>query len=126
MARRSRGTPRIANRLLRRVRDFSEVDGKQTIDLFEVEKALSRLEIDKFGLDRTDRDILRIIYERYHGGPVGLDTLAVSVGEEKATIEEVYEPYLVFQGFLARGPRGRILTDKGRRHIEDMDNGFSD
>ncbi|MBI2602004.1 MAG: Holliday junction branch migration DNA helicase RuvB [Deltaproteobacteria bacterium] len=110
MARRSRGTPRIANRLLRRVWDFAHVAGKTVIDEDIVNYALSRLDIDPHGLDRTDRDILRTIAEKYQGGPVGIDTLAATIGEEKATIEEVYEPYLVHKGFVKRGPRGRSLT----------------
>ena len=117
LARRSRGTPRIANRLLRRVWDFAQVGGKIFIDQQIVGYALQRLEIDAHGLDRTDREILRAIEEKYGGGPVGIETLAATLGEEKATIEEVYEPYLVHRGFIKRGPRGRSLTSFGRSHI---------
>ncbi len=117
LACRSRGTPRIANRLLRRVWDFTQVAGKDVIEQDIVNFALSRLDIDSYGLDRTDRDILRAVAEKYGGGPVGIETLAATLGEEKATIEEVYEPYLVHKGFIKRGPRGRSLTDLGSSHV---------
>lgn len=117
LARRSRGTPRIANRLLRRVWDFAQVAGKEQIEQDIVDYALKRLDIDSYGLDRTDRDILRTVAEKYAGGPVGIETLAATLGEEKATIEEVYEPYLVHKGFIRRGPRGRSLTSLGSSHI---------
>lgn len=117
LVKRSRGTPRIANRLLKRVWDFAEVEGNSFIDHKLVSSALGRLEIDECGLDKTDREILKIIDERYDGGPVGIEALAVSLGEEKSTLEEVYEPFLVFRGFLARSPRGRMLTEKGRAHL---------
>jgi holliday junction DNA helicase RuvB len=113
----ARGTPRIANRLLKRVWDFAEVEGDSIVDVNITKKALSRLEIDNFGLDRTDREILSILLERYNGGPVGIETLAVTLGEERATLEDVYEPFLVHQGYLARGPRGRFVTDKGKDHM---------
>lgn len=116
IAKRSRGTPRIANRLLRRSRDFCEVQGTDSIDVDIADLALKRLDIDSAGLDRMDRRILHILADRYHGGPVGLDALAATIGEERSTIEEVYEPFLVHQGFIMRGPRGRELTDKGRLH----------
>ncbi len=113
LACRSRGTPRIANRLLRRVWDFAQVAGKSQVERAIVEFALRRLDIDRYGLDRTDREILRTISEKYGGGPVGIETLAATLGEEKSTVEEVYEPYLVHRGFIRRGPRGRSLTDLG-------------
>lgn len=118
IARRARGTPRIANRLLRRAGDFGLVmaDGNITRDI--VDRALERLDIDVAGLDRLDRQILEMICDRYQGGPVGIDTLAVSLGEERPTIEDVYEPYLVCMGYLSRGPRGRSITRKGRQHLQ--------
>jgi Holliday junction DNA helicase RuvB len=117
LARRSRGTPRLANRLLKRVRDFAEVkyDGKIT---YEVAKfALDLLEVDKFGLDQNDRNILMTIIEKFQGGPVGLDTLAASLGEDGGTIEDVYEPYLVKNGFINRTPKGRVATDFAYEHF---------
>ena len=117
IARRSRGTPRIANRLLRRVRDYAEVEAGGIITRNVADKALRMLEVDEKGLDRMDRQILSIIIERFGGGPVGLDTIAVSVGEESNTIEEVYEPFLVQEGFLHRTPRGRMATDKAYQHL---------
>lgn len=118
IASRSRGTPRVANRLLRRTVDFADVAQSPSINSFIVARALDHLDIDQQGLEATDRALLRILAERYAGGPVGIDTLAVTLGEERSTIEEVYEPFLVHQGFLARGPRGRSLTLKGREHLE--------
>ena len=115
----SRGTPRIANRLLKRVWDFAEVEGNSVVNTDIAKSALSRLEIDEFGLDRTDREILQILIERYNGGPVGIETLAVTLGEERSTLEDVYEPFLVHQGYLARGPRGRFVTEKGLNHMAD-------
>jgi len=117
IARRSRGTPRIANRILRRVRDVAEVrhDGAVTAEI--AAEALQLLEIDGQGLERIDRELLRAIVERFDGGPVGLSTLAVALGEEPDTIEDVYEPYLLQLGFLQRTPRGRIVTDLGRAHV---------
>jgi Holliday junction DNA helicase RuvB len=117
LARRSRGTPRLANRLLKRVRDFAEVryDGKIT---YEVAKfALDLLEVDKFGLDQNDRNILMTIIEKFQGGPVGLDTLAAALGEDGGTIEDVYEPYLVKNGFINRTPKGRVATDFAYEHF---------
>ncbi len=111
IARRSRGTPRIANRLLRRVRDFAQVDGYDTIDRAIAAKACHALEIDDNGLDQIDRQLLRMMIERYRGGPVGLDTLAASTGEDATTIEDVYEPYLLQMGYIQRTPRGRMVTD---------------
>ena len=117
IARRSRGTPRIANRLLKRVRDFAEVkyDGKITEEVSKY--ALDLLEIDKMGLDNTDRKLLLSMIEKFGGGPVGLDTLAVSIGEDAETIEDVYEPYLIQLGYIQRTPRGRIVTENGFKHF---------
>lgn len=120
LARRSRGTPRVANRLLRRARDFAEYSGSNCLDRSIVELTLQRLEIDHCGLDRMDRRILRVIRDRYEGGPVGLDTLAATVGEEKSTIEDVYEPYLTHQGFITRGPRGRELSQQAFLHLDQV------
>lgn len=118
----SRGTPRIANRLLKRVRDYAEVHARPLIDDAMVAFTLEKLDIDNAGLERMDRQILAVIRERYDGGPVGLDTLAATIGEERSTIEEVFEPYLVHIGFLSRGPRGRSLTPAGRKHLENSRN----
>lgn len=117
IARRSRGTPRIANLLLRRVRDFAQVKGDGTITLDIAKFALEALNVDAHGLDEMDNRILNSIIEKFKGGPVGLTTIATAVGEESGTIEEVYEPYLIMQGFLKRTPRGREATDKAYRHI---------
>ena len=118
MARRSRGTPRLANRLLKRVRDFAQVkyDGKITRDVAEF--AMDLLEVDRYGLDQTDRLLLSTIIEKFAGGPVGLDTLAAAIGEDPGTIEDVYEPYLIKKGFLLRTPRGRAVTDLAYHHLE--------
>ena len=118
LAKRSRGTPRIANKLFRRVRDFALVDGKGIIDLEITKKALERLKIDKSGLDETDKEIMLAIIEKFNGGPVGIDTLATSVGEEVSTIEDMYEPYLIQVGLLKRTSRGRIATDKAYEYFE--------
>ncbi len=117
MARRSRGTPRLANRLLKRVRDFAEVkyDGKVTKEV--ATEVLALLNIDSYGLDNIDREILTTMIEKFNGGPVGLETIAVSIGEDTATIEDVYEPYLIQSGFLARTQRGRIVTDLAYTHL---------
>ena len=112
IASRSRGTPRVANRLLKRVRDFAEVRGRGVIDSATAEEALRLLEVDEAGLDRLDRDVLRALCEKFGGGPVGLSTLAIAVGEEPDTIEEVLEPFLLRSGFLMRTPRGRVATDR--------------
>jgi Holliday junction DNA helicase RuvB len=117
IAARSRGTPRVANRLLKRVRDFAEVRGAGRIDEAVATEALELLEVDRAGLDRLDRDILRAICEKFDGGPVGLSTLAVAVGEEADTIEDVYEPYLLQRGFLKRTPRGRVATSAAFVHL---------
>ncbi|MBI1332383.1 MAG: Holliday junction branch migration DNA helicase RuvB [Armatimonadetes bacterium] len=118
IARRSRGTPRIANRLLRRVRDFAQVENHSEIHKPIVEKAARALEIDHLGLDRVDRTLLRMIIERHKGGPVGIDTIAASTGEDSQTIEDVYEPYLLQIGLLQRTPRGRCVTDFAYKHLE--------
>jgi holliday junction DNA helicase RuvB len=118
IAKRSRGTPRIANRLLRRVRDFAQVDGLKEIHRPIVEKAAKALEIDELGLDRIDRTLLRLIIERHRGGPVGIETLAASTGEDSQTIEDVYEPYLMQVGLLQRTPRGRCVTDLAYKHLQ--------
>lgn len=117
LARRSRGTPRLANRLLKRVRDFAQVkyDGHITREVADY--ALDILDVDKEGLDQTDRDILFTMMEKFQGGPVGLDTLAAAIGEDAGTIEDVYEPYLLKNGFIQRTPRGRVLTDKAYAHL---------
>jgi len=117
IAARSRGTPRVANRLLKRVRDYAEVRGAGRIDDAVAREALELLEVDAAGLDRLDRDILHAICAKFGGGPVGLSTLAVAVGEEADTIEDVYEPYLLQQGFLMRTPRGRVATEAAFRHL---------
>ena len=117
IAERARGTPRIANRLLKRVRDYAQVAGKEKIDGIVAIEALSLLEIDEKGLDHTDREILRIIIQNYNGGPVGIETLATSINEDVATIEDVYEPYLIQTGFLNRTPRGRMATPQAYSHL---------
>ncbi|MBR6115286.1 MAG: Holliday junction branch migration DNA helicase RuvB [Oscillospiraceae bacterium] len=117
IARRSRGTPRIANRLLRRVRDFAQVTADGVITREVADMALSRLEVDHMGLDNLDRRMLRSIITYYGGGPVGLDTLAATINEEAVTLEDVYEPYLLQQGFLTRTPRGRCVTRKAYEHL---------
>ena len=117
IARRSRGTPRIANRLLRRVRDWAQVRGTGVIDLAAARAALEVYEVDELGLDRLDRAVLRALCTRFNGGPVGLSTLAVTVGEEPETVEEVAEPFLVREGLISRTPRGRIATQAGWEHL---------
>ncbi len=117
IAKRARGTPRVANRLLRRVRDFAQVLGSGRIDPAIVKKACERLEIDDAGFDEMDRRLLRVIIDDYDGGPVGVETLAAALGEPRDTIEDVYEPYLLQQGFLGRTPRGRIATKKAYLHL---------
>ena len=117
LARRARGTPRIANRLLRRVRDFAEIEGTGTIDADIANHALDRLEVDASGLDKMDRRILSTIVHKFSGGPVGLDTLAAAIGESRDTIEDTYEPYLIQQGYLQRTPRGRVVTRRGAELI---------
>ena len=117
IARRSRGTPRIANRMLRRVRDFAQVMADGVITKSVADKALLALEVDYLGLDNVDRQMLQAIIENYGGGPVGLDTLAATIGEESVTLEDVYEPYLMQIGFLTRTPRGRCVTQKAYAHL---------
>ena len=117
IASRSRGTPRIANRLLRRVRDYAQVRADGTVTLDVAHAALDLYEVDQLGLDRLDRAVLDVLCRRFGGGPVGLSTLAVAVGEERETVEEVAEPFLVRQGFLARTPRGRVATAAAWQHL---------
>ena len=117
IATRARGTPRIANRLLRRIRDFAEVDGEQVVTRKVAAGALKRLEVDALGLDPMDRRILFTILDKFGGGPVGLDTVAMVVGEQSETVEDVYEPFLMQEGFLQRTPRGRVATAKAWRHL---------
>lgn len=118
IARRSRGTPRIANRLLRRTRDFAEVQGDGQINRAVADHALNALEVDEAGLDDMDARILLALMEKFDGGPVGVSTIAVAVGEDPGTIEEVYEPYLIQEGFLARTPRGRVATRRAYQHFD--------
>ena len=117
IARRSRGTPRIANRLLRRVRDYAEVKGKGIITLDIAQKALEMLKVDHYGFDMMDRKLLLAVIENFQGGPVGLDSIAAAIGEEKGTIEDVLEPFLIQQGFLMRTPRGRMATPRAYEHF---------
>ena len=117
IAQRSRGTPRIANRLLRRVRDFAEVGGEDGITRELARFALGRLEVDDAGFDRMDRQLLLALIEKYAGGPVGLDTLAAAIGEDRGTIEDIYEPFLIQEGYLDRTPRGRIATARAYQHF---------
>ena len=117
LASRSRGTPRIANKLFRRVRDFALVEGKSNIDLEVTKKALDRLKIDKIGLDETDKELLLTIIEKFNGGPVGIESLATAVGEETSTIEDMYEPFLIQKGMIKRTSRGRIATPKAYEYF---------
>ena len=117
VAKRSRGTPRIANRLLRRVRDYADVKGHTSVQLSDARGALKMMEIDEFGLDAIDLNLLRAMAEKFNGGPCGLDTIAATINEDSNTIEDVYEPYLLQLGFIARTPRGRVLLQKGYEHI---------
>lgn len=117
LARRSRGTPRLANRMLRRVRDFAQVKYDGQITLEAANTALDMLDVDKLGLDQTDRLILMTMIERFNGGPVGLDTLSAAIGEDSGTIEDVYEPYLIKNGFITRTPRGRVVSELTYRHF---------
>ena len=118
LAKRSRGTPRIANRLFKRVRDFALVEGLEEINVEITDKALGRLKVDKLGLDETDHQFLKAIIEKFNGGPVGIETIASSIGEEISTIEDVYEPYLLQNGFIKRTARGRVVTKKAYEHLE--------
>ncbi len=117
IARRSRGTPRIANRLLRRARDFAEVLGDGTLDEEQAADALDRLDVDEAGLDEMDRRLLRVVIDHYGGGPVGIETLAAALSEPRDTLEDVYEPYLIQRGFLARTSRGRMVTEHAYKHL---------
>lgn len=117
LAKRSRGTPRIANRILRRVRDFAVVEDKNIVEMSQVEKALNLMDIDHLGLDAMDRKILQVILEYYQGGPVGIEALSATLGEDRQTIEEVYEPYLLSKGLLIRSPRGRMISDLAKEHL---------
>lgn len=119
VARRARGTPRIANRLLRRVRDYAEVKGDGHISAEVADLALNMLDVDSQGFDYMDRKLLLAIMEKFSGGPVGLDNMAAAIGEEKDTIEDVLEPYLIQQGYLQRTPRGRIATDRAYLHFRN-------
>jgi len=125
IARRSRGTPRIVNKLLRRTRDFAQVDGLTEIDDKIADKALNALDVDQNGLDDMDVRILKAIIENYNGGPVGLSTLGVAVGEDKGTIEEVYEPFLIKEGFMQRTPKGRVAAAKAYQYLGISDSGSS-
>ena len=117
MAKRFRGTPRLAHRVLKRVRDFAQVKYDGVITEQVANYALDLLDVDKYGLDHSDRTILSTIIEKFQGGPVGLDTLAASVGEDAGTIEDVYEPYLLKNGFIQRTPKGRVATERAYRHL---------
>jgi len=123
IAGRSRGTPRVANALLRRVRDFAQVKGSGKIDLGIARYGLEALNIDKYGLDEVDNKILSIIIDKFQGGPVGLTTIATALGEDPGTIEEVYEPFLIQEGFLKRTPRGREVTELAWKHLGKARNG---
>jgi Holliday junction DNA helicase RuvB len=117
IARRSRGTPRVANRLLRRVRDFAQVEGAELIDLPGAKRALELLEVDEHGFDDLDRKILNTLIEHYDGGPAGIRALAAAVGEDRGTLEDFYEPFLIQEGFLQRTPRGRVATRRAYEHL---------
>lgn len=117
IARRSRGTPRIANRLLRRIRDFAQIEGDGTISFEVAQGSLRRLDVDEKGLDEMDKRILKVMVEKFGGGPVGISTLAVAVGEQGETLEEIYEPYLIQEGLIKRTPRGRVATELTYRHF---------
>jgi Holliday junction DNA helicase RuvB len=117
IAGRSRGTPRIANRLLRRVRDFAQVKGEGHVDAAAARRALDLLEVDELGFDEVDRKILTTLIEHYQGGPAGIQAIAAAIGEDRGTLEDIYEPFLIQEGFLQRTPRGRIATDRAYRHL---------
>ena len=117
ISRRSRGTPRIVNALLRRVRDFAEVKGDGNIDMSITQYALNELNIDNRGLDEMDNKILNVIIDKFAGGPVGLNTIGTAIGEDSGTIEDVYEPFLIMEGFLKRTPRGREVTELAYKHL---------
>ncbi|WP_045210851.1 Holliday junction branch migration DNA helicase RuvB [Desulfonatronovibrio magnus] len=124
IGKRARGTPRIANRLLRRVRDFAQMDGQEKIDAKTASAALDRMDVDAYGLDHMDRNILSCIIKQFSGGPVGVKTLAVACSEEVRTIEEIYEPYLIQCGFLKRTPRGRVVTPRAYKHLKIVKKGM--
>ncbi|MEE8547630.1 MAG: Holliday junction DNA helicase RuvB C-terminal domain-containing protein, partial [bacterium] len=117
IARRSRGTPRVANRLLRRTRDFAQVKGEETLTLDISRYTLERLEIDDRGFDKMDRKVLLTVIDKFAGGPVGIGTIAAAIGEERETIEDIYEPYLLQEGFMKRTPRGRMATEAAYKHL---------
>ena len=117
IARRSRGTPRIANALLRRVRDFAQVKGTGVIDMAITKTSLQALNIDQYGLDEIDNKILLTIIDKFKGGPVGISTIATAIGEDSGTVEEVYEPFLIMEGFIKRTPRGRMVTELAYKHF---------
>ena len=117
IAQRSRGTPRVANRLLRRVRDFAQVKADGVITRDVARQALDMLEVDRRGLDKMDRHIILTIIDKFDGGPIGLDSLSAAVSEEKDTLEDVYEPYLIQEGYIKRTPRGRVITKRGYEHF---------
>ena len=117
VAKRSRGTPRVANRLLRRVRDFAQVRAQGHIDLEVAREALKMLDVDEYGLDEMDARVLKTLIEKFEGGPVGLNSLAVALGEDATTLEEVYEPFLIMEGFLMRTPQGRVATPRAFRRF---------
>jgi Holliday junction DNA helicase RuvB len=125
IARRSRGTPRIANRLLRRVRDFAQVHGAEGIDREAAKRGLQLLEVDEFGFDEVDRKILDTLIQHYGGGPAGINALAAAVGEDRGTLEDLYEPYLIQEGFLQRTPRGRVATPRAYQHLGHPPRGAS-
>ena len=118
IAKRSRGTPRLANRLLKRVRDYAQVRYDGRITALIASEALDLMEVDRYGLDRTDRALLELIIDKFGGGPVGLDTLSAAIGEDSGTIEDVYEPYLIKNGFINRTPKGRVATDLAYEHLQ--------
>ncbi len=120
ISRRSRGTPRIANRLLKRVRDYAQVKGNGVIDAEMASYALDQLGVDQFGLDPMDRRILQLIYEKYQGGPVGIETLSAALSEEKDTLEEVYEPFLIQEGYIQKTQRGRVLTESAKKQMSEV------
>ena len=126
IGRRSRGTPRIANRLLRRVRDYATVIGniQELIDVNITNEALNLLEVDQYGFDNLDRNFLHAIVVQFEGGPVGIESIAAYIGEDKGTLEDILEPYLIQQGFLVRTPRGRVITDKAYKHLNILKEGW--
>ena len=120
VARRARGTPRVANRILKRVRDYAQVEGHSHVDKKLAVYALDKLGVDQWGLDLMDRKILQLIHEKYNGGPVGIETISAALSEEKETLEEMYEPFLIQEGYIQKTPRGRVLTDFGRKQVIEI------